>query len=532
MTTVARQARWHSVWLFAACVLAAGPARAQGPAPDQKDAANSLPGSPRPVGPSLSPEAPPTPNAPGGRAPSFGAPTDPDAWVFRIGGRISAWGRVGIGREGDNAPTGDDGPPLHTAPKIVGPDPIYAGTAAALNFQYGNQTVMAFASYEVSLAGAEWEGYEKTENGPRFRTAYVAVTPPPMGPMRLRFQLGAFPAHYGAPGPWGWGMFGPLIAIKGYGGIASLDYDMGDKILSFEYGISAVPEVPEEFVRGTFTEWPEVGLSSVVNHLHAGMSFSNKYFTKLHFAHADGRNMRRYIDDDTETPQRERDPDGRMIATALELRWVEDPFGQFGITPAFWDFKNARAVHDGIWWATGWTAGGRDMTNKHLSNDPTVGTGQFMAISAEYDFSLSRILKSPEPFDGNGPDLRVALGFLPFWTLKTDDPNFEDADGYHLGVSLEHVLLSWLSTTYRFFGESRDVAIPNIDAVPSVRENYTRGRWSAYNLSLGLALHSDWQSRDRIELAYSRYFYSHLADNNPSSPLDQEVFTLGASLAF
>jgi hypothetical protein len=173
------------------------------------------------------------------------------------------------------------------------------------------------------------------------------------------------------------------------------------------------------------------------------------------------------------------------------------------------------------------------MTNKHLSNDPNRSTGQFMAISTEYDFSLSRILKSPEPFDGNGPDLRVALGFLPFWTLKTDDPNFEDADGFHVGASLEHVLLSWLSTTYRFFGESRDVAIPNIDAsIPGVVDTYTRGRWSAYNVSLGLALHSDWQSRDRIELAYSRYFYSHLADNNPQSPLDQEVFTLGASLAF
>jgi hypothetical protein len=447
--------------------------------------------------------------------------------VFRIGGRFSAWGRFGIGREGNGGPTGDDGPPLHTPAVIAGPDPIYAGTAATLNFQYGNQTLMAFVSYEVSLAGAEWEGYERAENGARVRTAYLAVTPAPMGAMRLRFQVGAFPAQYGAPGPWGWGMFGPLIAVKGYGGIASLDYDLPDnKILSFEYGLSAVPLVPEQFVRGTYTEWPEVGISSITNHAHAGISFSNKYFVKLHAALDQGRNFRRYIDDDQNTPNVvEKKPDGRMIATALELRWVEDPFGQFGITPAYWNFRDAMQVHDGIWWGTYWTAGGRDLTRRHLG-PVSNGTGQFMAVSAEYDFSLSRILKSPEPFDGNGPDLRVALGFLPYWTLKTDDPNLKGADGYSVGASFEHVLLSWLSTTYRFFGESRDTAIGSID------DTFQRGRWSSYNLSLGLALHSDWQSRDRFELAYSRYFYSALADNNPEQPLDKEVFTLGASLAF
>ena len=77
---------------------------------------------------------------------------------------------------------------------------------------------------------------------------------------------------------------------------------------------------------------------------------------------------------------------------------------------------------------------------------------------------------------------------MPFWTLKTDDPNYEGADGYHVGASLEHVLLSWLSTTYRFFGESRDVAIPKINAIPGVPATYERGRWSAYNASLAAFL--------------------------------------------
>src|SRR5262249_33948516 len=159
------QRRFHWALVAASFVFVSWPASAQEPASGEdgaeqkdaaraaaeaaakKDATDSLPGSPRPVGPSLSPEAPPRGPAPGGRAPSFGAPTDKDAWVFRLGGRISAWGRFGVGRTAEDSPP-RDGVTLHTPPLIVGPDPIYSGTAATLNFQYGNQTLMAFASYE------------------------------------------------------------------------------------------------------------------------------------------------------------------------------------------------------------------------------------------------------------------------------------------------------------------------------------------------------------------------------------------------
>jgi len=386
---------------------------------------------------------------------------------------------------------------------------------------------MAFASYEASLAGQEWEGYERTENGPRVRSAYLTVTPAPIGSMRLRFQVGAFPAHYGAPGPWGWGMFGPVLAIHGYGAIGALDYDLpGEKILSLEYGISGVSEMPEDLVRGTFTEWPETAISSIVNHVHAGLSFKNKYFAKAHYAYADGRNFQTYLaEDDPNTPAVEQRTDGQMHTAALELRAVVDPYGELGVTPVFWNFNDARSVHDGIWWGLDWTAGGREMTGKFLGPQ-SEGTGKIFAVSAEYDFSISRMLSHPVPFDGNGMDLRVALAFIPHWTLETDDPSYDGANGYFVGATFEHVILKWLSTTYRMFGESRDSTVTDLLGAPQ------RGRFTAYNASIGLALHTDWQSRDRVEFSYSRYFYSDFTDNNPALPLDREAFTLGASMAF
>jgi hypothetical protein len=88
------------------------------------------------------------------------------------------------------------------------------------------------------------------------------------------------------------------------------------------------------------------------------------------------------------------------------------------------------------------------------------------------------------------------------------------------------VLLPWFSTTFQTFGESRDAAMVDISA------NVVRGRWVDYSGTVGIVLHSNWQSQDRIVLAYSRYFYSKFTDINPASPLDREMFTLGGSVAF
>jgi hypothetical protein len=409
---------------------------------------------------------------------------------------------------------------------VVGRSPIWAGPGGTLSFQYGNQTIMAFVSVEEALTGQEWEGYYRSEYGPRIRTAYLAVSPAPIGDLRLRLQAGAFPANYGAPGPWGWGIFGPVLAVHGYGGTATANYDLTPTTqLYLEYGVTAVPEVDEAFVRGTYADWSENGLSTVVNHAHAGISLENKYFAKLHFAHADGRNMRTYLDDNAATPQIERGSDGRIVVAALELRWVEDPYGQLGVTPVYWNFDRALSVHNGLWWGLDWTAGGREMSRKFLGAQSN-GTGEIVAVSAEYDFSLSRILLYPRPFDGNGPDLRVGLAFLPFWTVASEDPSYDGTDGYFVGATFEHVLLSWLSTAFYLFGESRDGAMVDVSARPQ------RGRWVTYNATVGLVLHSDWQSQDRIALTYGRYFYSHFTDSNPARPLDREVFTLGASVAF
>jgi hypothetical protein len=314
-----------------------------------------------------------------------------------------------------------------------------------------------------------------------------------------------------------------VLSVHGYGGTAIANYDLGPRAqLYLEYGIAAVPEVDEAYVRGTYSDWSENGLSTIVNHVHAGISVDNRYFAKLHLAHAQGRDMRNWLNAQmiNTTPG-----DGTIQVAALELRWVNDPWGQLGVTPVYWGFDHALSVHNGIWWGLDWTAGGREMSRKFLGPHSN-GTGKIVAVSAQYDLSLSRILRYPEPFDGNGRDLRVSLAFLPFWTVATADPNYEGGKGYYLGATLEYVVLSWLSTVVMVFGENRQLAMADTTG------QWQSGRWATHSATVGLALHSDWQSQDRLVLAYSRYFYSNFADNNPARPLDRDVLTLGASVAF
>src|SRR6187401_2105744 len=74
----------HVALLLAALPIAAGAAYAQ------SAASAALPGSPRPPGVGLSPEAPHAGSAAGGCAPSCGAPVKKDAWAVTLGGSIFA----------------------------------------------------------------------------------------------------------------------------------------------------------------------------------------------------------------------------------------------------------------------------------------------------------------------------------------------------------------------------------------------------------------------------------------------------------
>ena len=209
----------------------------------------------------MSPQAPPVPPAVGGRAPSFGAPAETGAAAFRIGGRIFGYEAVGIGGKPSNPPDGYSGTALHVPPLSQGKIPYWGGAGATLNLQYGGPNIAAFVSYYFRMNRPEYQGYYNPQQGPGFGVAYLQVTPDPIGTLRLKFKVGSFVEVFGGPGQWGWGVFGPMLALRGFGETTNGEWDLTrDLRLTFVHGLLVVPGVPQDFPRGNYNSWIEPGL--------------------------------------------------------------------------------------------------------------------------------------------------------------------------------------------------------------------------------------------------------------------------------
>lgn len=500
----------HALAASLALLFTAGAARA-----DEAPAAppDSLPGSAVPWGLGLSPETPPVATAPGGRAPSFGAPEKPAQQSFRIGGRFYGWEAVGIGRRPTATPDGYSGTPLHMPALSTGKIPFWGGAGATFTLQYTLGRVTALATYYTRINRPEYQGYANPVNGPGFGMAYLEYKPDPLGALRLTFRVGGFLKIYAGPGQWGWGIFGPLLAVRGYGENSEGEWDLNKDVrLSFEHGVLINRGVPERFPRGDYNGWIETGVSSWVNHAHLGMVYRNQYTLKLHYASARGTDERVYLNTALGTPPH----DGRMDVYLGEARWQGTTWGQAAIAGGIYDFTRAASVADGIWWGVDWTQGAKDMMNKFIG-PASGGNGRVAVIGTEYNFSIAPILWHPRSFTGNAPDLRISIAAMLTRTLATDDPQYKQAMGYYFGLDTEYRMTANFSMTFQSYGESRDSKL---------------GEWSVYSVNPGIKLRTDWNSMDAIQLIYSRRWYSHAADPNSALPFDRHMIALGGYITF
>jgi len=205
-----------------------------------------------------------------------------------------------------------------------------------------------------------------------------------------------------------------------------------------------------------------------------------------------------------------------MDVYVAEGHWYPDQYGQLGVSGGLWRFDDAVSVHDGIWWGIDWTLGAKDMASKFLGINSGY-TGRIAAVSAQYEFSLARILWHPLPFDGRSPDLGIVLAAIHHWTLRSNNPDYEGTKGFKYGAEFDYRMLSWLSATLRTYGQGRHADF---------------GRWEAYSLSPGVAFRGDWQSAFKIEVVYTRHFYSDRVDANSEDPLNRNVLSMGAQVEF
>jgi hypothetical protein len=503
------------------------------------EASDAVPGSAVRPGPGLSPQAPPVPPAPGGRAPSFGAPAEKSAASFRIGGRFFGYEAIGIGRKPVNPPEGYSGTAIHAPALSTGKMPYWGGVGATLNLDYGTPSLRAYVTYYFRMNRKEYNGYYNVQQGPSFGVAYLLMTPDPIRGVRLQVKAGSFIEVYGAPHQWGWGVFGPMLGLKGYGETTTAEWDLTRSVrASFVHGILVNPGVPEDYVRGDYDAWIETGSSSWVHHAHLGFSYE-QYVLKLHYASAYGTDDRTYLNTALGGPPH----DGRMDTYLVEGRWQRAPWGHVGLTAGLYNFDHASSVGNGVWWAVDWTQGSREMINKYLGPF-SEGNGKVAVLSAEYNFSVASILWHPRTFSGNAPDIRVSIAAMLTRTLSTEDPLYKNATGYFLGIDTEYRMTENLSLTFQAYGEDRvgSLHVPkridpgtsadsSSDASTAAYDDLIQ-RWRVYSLNPGISYRSNWNSLDRIQLIYSRRFYNAAVDNNGAQPLDHHMIVLGGYVTF
>jgi hypothetical protein len=510
--------------------VAGGVSRAEETAP----VANALPGSALAPGLGLSPQAPPVPPAPGGRAPSFGAPSEKSSPTFTLGGRLYGYEAFGIGRKPSSADPSFSGTPQHAPPIFASKLPYWGGAGATLNFTFGTPTLSAYATYYFRVNGQEYLGYYDPQSGSGFGAAYVQYTPDVISGLHLKFKVGALIENYGGPGQWGWGIFGPMAALRGFGETSSADWDVTrDLHVTVTHGFLVTPGVHEDTPRGEYNSWMETGVSSWLHHGHVKFDLSRYYLT-LHYVSAHGVDERVTLQNSLKSDDH---ADGRMDTYVAELGWEGNQWGHLGVSGGLYDFHRAASIGDGIWWAVDYTKGAGDMINKYLGADSN-GNGKVAVVGFEYDFNIASMLWYPRSFTGNAPGLDVRIAGMMTRTLATDDPLFKDENGYFFGLESEYKLTKYFFLTFRSYGESRaanlnvsEREIQDGTDVSRLRPLYRR--FEVYSINPGIAFHSNWLSQDRIELIYCRRFFSDTAaDFNSAKPLDHHSIVVGGYVTF
>jgi hypothetical protein len=165
------------------------------------------------------------------------------------------------------------------------------------------------------------------------------------------------------------------------------------------------------------------------------------------------------------------------------------------------------------------TRGGLGLMQNYLGMD-SGGTGTLVTLAAQYDLSLARLLRYPEPFYGDGPDIFISL-FGMATQVTSEEARRDDVTKLKFGAEGTYSLLPWLAAGIRY-----DRVDPNpyneAFLAPGVQPNY----YSFAVISPRVILRSGWQARDQVVIQYSRWLNGDLTTVRTGYPPRDDVLTI------
>jgi hypothetical protein len=439
----------------------------------------------------LSPGEPLVPSA----APSlpFGVrPAESKELVLDFHGYLLMPMEIGI-HERLNPSAGQSGTVLHTPP-IVPQYPRgfeYTGVIPSpwgqLNFTYGNSLVSATTILAAGTFSNAQSWYDVT-NQLGVYDAFLTVNLTKQLGIPFEINIGALTGRYGAMGAYDAGRYGtPLIARTNMvGETITAAYPVGRLTFVLEQGFGGqLASAPTGIVPAGWNGFvnPNVG-ATLVNHVHAGLSYGRLLQIGLHYLTA-------WSQDD----QRPNGliPDGRITTIGAEAH-VSGRYGHLFLGVAHTQLINAGGVSGAIEVLNA-RGGGPDLIDGYLGPN-SAGNGALTTFGLQYDLSLSRALFG-RVYTGESPDVLISVFGLGT-EVSSDDPTV-DASGHKTfdgvlklkgGVEVTYDFLSWMGVSERF---------------DHVRLDSSDDKQAFSMLSSRLLFHTGWKARNEVALQYT-YF--------------------------
>jgi hypothetical protein len=444
-----------------------------------------------------------------------------DTWQFQFRGYLRAPVRFGFGpgTTSKYVDEVDHGTKVHSPPQI--PDGNYtdwrytnnlSGPWSELHFSYGNDRASAhiiMGAYNFSDAG-----YRDLQAQLGINQAFVTLDfPRAFGRFGgLLWNVGGFANAYGAAGRYDAGRYDTYLIgrthIAGETLTAYLDV-LPDLRLTIEHGIGVKLQAPPFSSSDPVPPYlpypgPVQQGTTLVHHAHLGATYKDKATLSAH-----------YLTTWTDDAQNAGEVDGRITVLGMDLKLTGGIFGDGYIGYSHVESRNILRLQQSLELLhsfSGWS-----LRDNYFPGSNT-GTGSIDSVLFQYTYSLATLLRHPEPFWGQGPDIVLGLFGTISW-VSTDEVLAEFAKTKaKFGADVTYTMLEWLGASLR-----ADLVNPDMD-------NNTK---SFSVISPRLIFRTQFVTHEQVVLSYTRYFYG---DNvaaswpNAQNTPDLHALSLTASM--
>ncbi|HXI55974.1 MAG TPA: hypothetical protein VNO55_07940 [Polyangia bacterium] len=469
----------------------------------------------------LAPGTPQVGALPGGLTPAYGQrAADEGEWRFDFHGFITMPLRAGLNTRAGAATTEQHTQVLHAPPVVpdyrdsftyttVTPQPY-----AQLNFSYGNSVVTGNVVLLSRTATTGAQFYNPPEQSGISDAFLNFRLPNIVKNTHLDINVGAFSNRYGVMGEYDEGKYGtPAIArINGVGENVIAKFGLGNAVIALEQGFQGqFDKFPADYVPSGWNGFgnPNAG-SGFVNHLHAGFAYLSTATIGVHYLNA-------WTQDDRASQGTV--PDGNMRILAADLRLTTGNIGH-----VYFSASQTKANHVG---SLGRilevmnTGSGQGLIDNYLGKQSN-GVGTLTTFAGQYDVSIKSILKYPEVFLGDSPDVVVSL-FAMQTHVTSDDAAYNGVTKRKLGAEAGASMVSWLAGSLR---------------VDRVMPDSNDSSQSFSIVSPRIIFRTKWQAHDQVVLQYSRFLYNagvHVRSGfpamvDPTLHPDKDMVSLSATM--